>query len=471
MCALERVPLLLLAMAGATLAGEAPITLTSSASYQTLSLPLALRSRARSAELRDLQVINGAGESLPYAWVPVPEPTPQAQLRWQAAPFFKADSSATTAASAAEAAQQGAWVIDLRRVEGALTRLSLDIKPDAQGVYGFALEHSADLQTWRSLSAEAQLLQLQQNGLRLAHTKFELGGQRGGYLRLRALKGQAPLPLTAVRVQSSQQFSPLPALQWSEPIAPHQCTPDYCDYTLPRHLPADRLAWQLAAANTLAPIQVLGQYDYQANSEGQAPTHKRHGLRAQLRQLREKSSPPPSAPALAEPWVSISQTSVYWLRMPEGDVQSPPIELDGYLPSRIRLQPQGGMAMLGSKPPLLRLATREAQLVFLAREPAPFRLRWGGDDAPAVLALNELVPGRRSGDPLPSETAHLELPLPVPAPSVASAAASVASPTPAAPAQSGPRWGLWAALLAALAVMGAMAYSLLSPKAPKPEGS
>ena len=76
------------------------------------------------------------------------------------------------------------------------------------------------------------------------------------------------------------------------------------------------------------------------------------------------------------------------------------------------------------------------------------------------MTLASLIPGRAADDPLPAASAAL-----APA-AVASVAATPASATSmAAPA---PRTGwLWAALLGGLAVMGAMAWSLLR----KPRGA
>jgi len=447
-------------------AGEARLTLPDPSGYQTLRVPLALRMQARSAELNDLRLRNGRGETLPFAWLPIPAPEPQAQRRWQAAPLFKAPAAVAPATSAA-AARQDDWLIDLRKLPGTLTELELSLPPEAQGVWRFALEHSPDLQRWQLLSAEAQLVQLRQAGQVLAHTRFELGAWRGGYLRLRPLKGQATPPLAAARVQSQQQHRTAPPIEWTEPIAPSHCNASHCDYELPRHLPVDRLAWQLDAVNTLAPVTVYGQAPAAPFA---APPPQRHGLRAHLRQLRNKSAPQTSAPAAEEPWQWLTQSSLYWLRLPGGEARAPDTQLDGRLFERLRLQPEGGMAALGSQPPKLRLGTRAALLVFLAREPAPFKLSWGDIDAPAALALSQLMPTRQAGDPLPPETVQVHMPAPPPAALPASAPAPAkpaATPaTPAAP-DPGPRYGLWAALLAALAVMGAMAYSLLrgSPKA------
>jgi hypothetical protein len=103
------------------------------------------------------------------------------------------------------------------------------------------------------------------------------------------------------------------------------------------------------------------------------------------------------------------------------------------------------------------------QLVFLARGPAPYRLAWGQDTAAVSLPLHELMPGRQPGDPLPTAAATVA----PPAAPLAAAATPPSAPTSAAsPPDTGHRklW-LWAALAAALALMGAMARALLKKPA------
>jgi hypothetical protein len=120
------------------------------------------------------------------------------------------------------------------------------------------------------------------------------------------------------------------------------------------------------------------------------------------------------------------------------------------------------MVQLGSKPPGLRVGARAVSLVFLAREPAPYRLAWGGESKGSALALGQLMPTRKPGDPLPTETATVTLAPPAPVAAAASPASSVASAAAATPEPSRKFW-LWGVLLAALGLMGFMAWSLLRP--------
>jgi hypothetical protein len=406
--------------------------------------------QARHADLSDIRVLNARSEPVPHAWVDEPPPSTEEQVN--EVPFFQAPA----AASAVTASQQGGWIIDLRKVQGTLLELRLSVPAATHGIYGFAIESSDDLQQWRTHTSGAQLLSLQHQGLRLEHTSFDLAGLRTRYLRLRPQAGVPVPPLSGVKVTSVAHYRAAPPMQWSEPLAPTQCTAQHCDYTLPRHLPLDRLEWVLADANTLASVDLLVQRE-----RGAARGHShRHRLRDHLRGIRHKDAPA-SSPS-AQDWRLLQRTTAYWLRLPEGEVRSQPLRLDAGAVTQLRVQPQGGMVQLGAKPPLLRIGAPAATLVFLAREPAPYRLAWGGDAAATAMSLTQLMPTRKPNDPLPAETATVVPPVATPTATQTPRMPAAASATTSAPVPSRKLW-LWAVLLGALAVMGTMAWVLLRP--------
>ncbi|MFZ5549878.1 MAG: DUF3999 family protein [Pseudomonadota bacterium] len=449
----------LLALAASAGAGELPLQLTGEGPYHTLRVPLDVRAQAGSAGLDDLRVLNAAGVAVPHAWVD-DDPAGVAQPRRQAVPLFKAPPPKQAASGAP--AQRGGWIVDLRAVAGLPQELQLDVTPGTNGIYPFALEASADLQQWRTLVAEAQLVALQHQGLRLAHTSFELDGARGGYLRLQPLPGGPELPVTAARVASlAHQAAALPDWQWSEALAPARCEPAYCDYVLPRHLPLQRVEFLLAEPNTLARVQLLAQPD-DAPVPATSRLRHHHPVREHLRALRHKTVASSPRPAEDRFWPQGSGT-VYALDLQGRAVRSTVLELPGGLHRTLRVQPTGGMAQLGSQPPQIRVAGRAQSLVFLARGEGPYRLAWAQTSPPVELPLAQLMPGRRPGDPLPGSTAGV----------APRAVAMPAAPAPSAPAKSTPVAGatphklwLWAALVAALALMGFMVRSLLKPSAP-----
>ncbi len=431
--------------------GEAPLTLQGQAAYHGVTLPLSVLAQTRHADLSDIRVLNARGEPVPHAWVDEPAPTSTEEQR-HAVPFFQAPA----AASATTASQQGGWIIDLRKVNGALTELRLGVPAATHGVYGFAIEASDDLQRWHTVNSAAQLLSLQHQGSTLEHTSFELFGLRTSYLRLRPHAGSPLPPLSGAQVRSVTHRQPAPPLQWSEPIAPTRCTARYCDYAVPRHLPLERMAWELTAANTLAPVDVLVQYEAGVATASPHRPHQ-HRLRDHLRGVRHKDAP---ARDTASTWSPLLRTTAYWLRLPEGEVRSPALRLDAGAVTQLRVQPVGGMVQLGSQPPAIRVGAPAARLVFLAREPAPYRLAWGGE-AGAATALAQLMPTRKAGDPLPVDTATVVLAA-MAAPAAPAASTGPAASAPAAPSPSRKFW-LWGVLLAAVAVMGVMAWLLLRP--------
>lgn len=157
----------------------------------------------------------------------------------------------------------------------------------------------------------------------------------------------------------------------------------------------------------------------------------------------------------------VGSGTVYALNLQGSTLQSTIVNLPGGLYRTLRAQPTGGMGQLGPQPPALRVAGHVESPVFLDRGPAPYRLAWDQNSTPATLPLDQLMPGRQPGDPLPVASAVVVTPA---APPLAAPPPSAAASTTAPPDKAQRKWWLWAALVGALALMGAMAWSLLNPK-------
>jgi hypothetical protein len=415
--------------------------------YYTLHMTMAQQGQATTADLSDMQVLNGRGEALPFAWLP-PRPD-SAEQHSQAVPVFKLPGPA----SGGKAGPSRSWMLDTRQVKGSLLKLDLVLPETARGVYTLSVEASSDLQRWHGVQNAVQVLALEHQGKHLARTGIDLNGVRAGYLRLSALKHSVLPELQSARVTSvSTQVVPQP-MQWSEAIAAASCGAHHCDYLLPRNVPLEQVQFQLSEANTLATVDLLGQVETSALTEHR----RRHRLHNPVKALRHKSEPAASA-ASATTWVPLASSSVYWLvRQPEGDLRSGPLWLSGGLYPLLRVQTPGPVSQLGPTPPTLRVGAHTRSLVFLARGPTPYRLVWGNQrPEQTAMTLSQLLPTRQPSDALPQ---HVATPVAA-APVVAAAApASVAASTPAAPAGNKP-W-LWAVLLAVLALMGFMAFTLL----------
>ena len=453
-----------------------PLTLAGTGPYYTLDVDLQARRLSASSGLGDLRVRNGAGEAMAFAWVEPPQAPVAPQhvpARLYKVPLPQADvASATTV----DAAPRQAWIVDTRDASNDLLRLDLALETGTQGVYTLRIEASDDLQRWRTLQEDAQLVQLQalpQVGStgtlatlaereHLSSNGIDLDNVPARYLRLTTAPRSAIPPLVSAAITRAPH-RPAPApLEWSAPIAATGCEASSCDYPLPRNAIVAAVQIAPTDVDTIGQVMVLGQRD-----AGQAPPPRHSLLRGPLHALRlkaEHSSTPPGAA-----WDSAALTSVYWLTQSSGapDLHSPPVRLEGAAWQALRLETFGPISQLGHSAPAIRIGVRARQLVFIARGAGPFVLaRATSGEKTAAMSLSELMPGRTPESPLPDATATL-------APVAASATvASAPSTTVAAPADapaSRTPW-LWAALLAGLALMAGMAWSLLRKPATPPTG-
>ena len=459
--------------AGAAAARDAglPLTLAGTGPYYTLAVDLRARGVSASSGLDDLRVRNGAGETMAFAWADttLPAVAPQhVPARLYKVPLPPADAASATTA---DAPPRQAWIVDTREAGSDLLRLELGLEAGTQGVYTLRIEAGDDLQHWRTLQEDAQLVQLQalpQVGAtgtlatlaereHLSTNGIDLDNVPARYLRVTTAPRSAIPPLVSATVtRAPHRAAPAP-LEWSAPIAASSCEASSCDYPLPRNAMVAAVQVAPADVDTIAPVMVLGRME-----AGQAPP-RRSLLRHPLQSLRLKA--PRSTAADGAAWDSAAMTSVYWLTQSSGapDLHSPPVRLDGAAWQALRLETFGPISQLGHSAPTVRIGVRPRQLVFVARGAGPFVLaRATAGEKTAPMALAALMPGRASDAALPDATATLA---PLAASAVVASAPATAAAPPASAAGSGTPW-LWGALLAGLALMAAMAWSLLR----KPSG-
>jgi hypothetical protein len=306
------------------------------------------------------------------------------------------------------------------------------------------------------------VLQLNHQGQALRQDQIDLGGARARYLRLRWQQpDQAPV-LQAAEVESFEQaVPPAPAMQWSESWAPQQCDAGACTWQLPAGLPVDAVRLRLAETNTVAQVRILGES--KAPMPGSAPVtyhphHPLHGLRH-----RDRAPAPTREDGMQR---TLLADTVVWRLAPNGQTENetPALMLDGSSPARLRIEAQHAIREWGSAPPRIAIGTRSRTLSFLMRGPGPITLSWGGTEPEgAAVPLSTLMPAGSLGAP---GEARVDLPATAQpaayAVVVASAAAAAASPQPT----DHKPW-LWAALVAGLLLLGAMAASLLKQIKPK----
>ena len=156
------------------------------------------------------------------------------------------------------------------------------------------------------------------------------------------------------------------------------------------------------------------------------------------------------ADAKAE-WRPVVSSVFYRLRQPGGEVTSEPVAVNApaHRYWQLRIDPKSGG--LGREVPSLRVEWRPQEIVFAARGTAPFTLAYGSAAAkPVALAVATLVPGYDAVKGLPSN--------------VGAAAVGEALKAGDAAALREPvdvkRYVLWATLVIAALVLGAMGWRL-----------
>ena len=406
-------------------------------------------------DLRDVEVVNAAGESVPTA---------QRALQMGAAstnevelPLFELP------------AQSGAGVVDdslhlliERDAQGRLRRLDTnggkaaatpgtsDLIADASALpqsldslwlswnetggdvtAQFSVSGSDDLQQWRVLNANASVLAMQQNGNSLSRHQIALTGAHAKYLRLHRLDSGAALPDLHVRARTLGVADLIqPARVWVDarvqpPPAGEQRTPPSFYYRLPAPLAVEALKLELASDNSLARVTIRS---------------------------RARASD-------ANAWAAHSEFTAFRLRQ-NGDASSN---------DETAIAPNGRAQEWRIDPvtpldaaPNLRVAFRPDRFVFLAQGAGPYRLVAGSarthrGDYPVDAALAQ-VRGKFGADwqpPLAALGARVTL-----------QDAAAYTPVPTAVHRDWKTWALWAVLVAAAALIGGLALSLLRGREP-----
>ena len=437
-----------------------PLTLSGGGPFYTLGIDSRARQLSAAADLGDLRVRNAAGETMAFAWVEATAPAPAPQR--VPARLYKVPLSPPAPASSADAPRQS-WIVDAGNGDADLLRLELALERGTQGVYTLRIEASDDLQRWRLLQDDAQLVQLQalpQVGAtgtlaslapreHLEADGIDLDDVHARYLRLTtAPRSSIPPLVSAAIVRAPHRPAPAP-LEWSETITASGCEATSCDYPLPRNTPVAAVQIVPADVDTIGQVMVLGRID----PSRRAPA--RHSLvRGSLHALHLKARHAAESPGVA--WESAATASVYWLSQPSGgpDLHSPPVRLDGETWQVLRLETFGPISQLGHAAPTIRLGVRQRQMVFVARGAGPFTLaRAQVADHTAPMSLAELTPG---ADAVPPAASAVLASVAAPA-----SAAPPSAPIPPSAAPASRALWLWAVLLAGLALMGAAAWSLL----------
>jgi hypothetical protein len=401
----------------------------------------------RSADLRDVEVVNAAGESVPMALRAVQfssAATSDVELPAFGLPplagmspnddnlhlrikrdvngrlrQLDVDNDRRNAAQTA-----GHIILDARVLkDGAIDSLWLSWDEQSNAVTAqFSVSGSDDLQQWRVLNANASVLAMQQNGNTLSRRQIALNGAHAKFLQLRRLDTGAPLPSLHVRAHVLAHSTLIqPARVWvdAQPLpaqageGPASGTSSF-RYRLPAPLAVAALKLELATDNSLAHVRV---------SSG-AP----HVLHADFTAFRLRQD----GTVLANDEIEIAPT---------------PRTQDWVVESTTPLD----------HVPTLRVAFRPDRFVFLTQGNGPYRLVAGSvrarrGDYPVDAALAQLRAkfGNDWQPPLATLGARATL-----------LGVTAYTPAPAPMHRDWKTWLLWTVLVGGAALIGALAVSLL----------
>jgi hypothetical protein len=418
----------------------APITLDGNGPYYRLSLPIEVHFAARFADLGDLRIFNGQGESVPFSLIRDRARTEQtaerSEVKWF--PLYGSDTvSGATPEIRVERAGDGTvvsikegerpqggtpvlrgYLLDASRNQAPMRSLELDWDSAVTGFQRLTVEASDDLQHWRSWR-DGQLARLVYQGERIERRQIDLPGERAAYLRLLWREPAAVPTLTTVTLATSR-YRPAPVVWSVGSPATRDADGDY-EWPLSQVLGAERLKIDLPEVNVLTPAEIWGK-------DG--------------RQDRDS-------------WRLLGKTVLYRLLIDGKEWQQQDIALGGEPVKQIKLRLDRRGGGMGAGMPNLAVGITAEQLLFLARGAGPFTLAIGNEQAkPTDMPPSTLIPGYDTVSAPPISAASL---------------GALAALVPVAPASSTTALGtldwktamLWGVLLIGVAGIGAMALHLL----------
>ncbi|PKO29759.1 MAG: hypothetical protein CVU34_20505 [Betaproteobacteria bacterium HGW-Betaproteobacteria-7] len=421
--------------------------------YQQVSLPLSVYQGLASPDLADLRVFNERGEVLPYAIVPR-ESSVETHRKEQQVPFFPLHAPAGNGSEAGDIAvtirqtgdgslisvRQSApasspaevvrgLVLDASRLKGSVRSLRLVDEAGTTPFHAYTIESSQDLQHWRMLKRDAQLVRLSHEGHRVDLDGAEWDVPADRYLRLLWADPQRAPVISAVLLSSVERRYEMPQRIWSTEIRPNAVSGGDYEYVWTGQMPLEMLRINLPQMNSLAPLAI------------QQPVIRssRHRHRDELR------------------WRTVAQSVVYRLESPQGEIRSPDIALDQLVGNRLRLSLDRRAGKLGEAPPTLQIGFVPREIVFLARGDGPFILAWGAKGLGRVdLPLSTLLPEHDGKAQLPARQSNLSL-----AETMRNEPGVIAGKSAAAdPGITSNKWILWLVLLGGLLILGGMARAL-----------
>ncbi len=415
-----------------------PVHTTENTGAYRIVIDDAVYEHLRTADLRDLDVIDAEGHTVPAALIAPENASPA--FDWQPAPWFELPSAQSTVnvAAISEIARDGS----VRRVEWQAAQAGVpDILIDASQVgkplqslqvqwaagqapfdHAYRVSVSDDLREWREIEEDAHLIELgNEEGQRVLRDRIALPDLRARYVRLTPAGARtAALKLTSVRVAVAAAASDAADWRWRMLQGRRVESTDgqvHFEFTLDGRFPIAR-----------ADVQLPGNHSQQWRLES------RDGDTAPWR-------------AVTAPW------DAYQVQDARGSSRSPARELGAI--NRDRQWRLSTAQFPGSGAPELRLGYRPETLAFVAQGQPPYVLVAGSARATraeaSVEAMFDALRAQR-GQAWEPSLATLG-PRDVLAGSIAL--------VPAKPERDWKAWLLWGVLIAGAVLVTGFALSLL----------
>jgi hypothetical protein len=424
---------------------SAPLELDGVASHYRFSLPAHAYRGAERRDHADLRVFNAAGEPVPHAFAPREIERPAGRSRSvnlfplhgdrakgvegttvrveRTASGSVVNVSVTNAPAVGRRTLLG-YLVDAAEIKSPHKALVLDWRASAGFSGAVRVEASDDLKGWRTLASGAPLLRLEHAGARLEHRRVELGGAHARYLRLSFSGVPRDFSLTEARIEEPAA-RPEPVRDWLTLTAVEGKERGELQFDMEGVFPVDRLKLHLPQPNTVVRLELFA---------------RRHP---------------------AEKWRPVTTATAYRLARESGaDIVSPDIAVPA-LRERYwmaRIDPKGGG--IGADSMQIEAGWVPHEVVFVARGAAPFRLAYGNRDAkPGALPAATLLPQEDGRQLAQAKLAR-----------VGEAAAAAPASAFGAPGRflreladnrDLKKWLLWAALVAGVLLLAAMALRLL----------
>jgi hypothetical protein len=419
-----------------------PVQIPGEAGLVKIDVPRAVYRESVQPGLRDLRVLNGAGEVVPFA-LRAPEPAVRAMPTTLRLPLFplrgeaavsgaalqlRIDGGKTSieldgAPPAAEAAKVSGYLVVAENLENAVDALSFGWPEQTEDfASNLVIAASDDLANWRVLVSRGPVARLRQAGAVFEQRTVPIPATRARFFRVSAEAGSELPPLVSADATLVMASVPVERLTAEAAGVAVPGEAGVYEFDLGAQLPVDRVTLSLPDVNTIAMVEYY---------------------------TRRRST---------DAWRLVVSASVYRLRTTNGEIRSPP-EIVSAEPARqwrVVVDQRGGG--IGGGTPRLVAGWLPDQLVFVTRGRGPFEIVYGNaetaDTPDGEVPLERLVgAGGGSGAALIADLPQ----------ALAGEPRDAGGPgrlLPSPPPKPWRIWILWAALLAGVATLGVLAWSL-----------